>query len=67
LTTFPKSIAMLSSLETLDMALNPLTSLPVEIANLKNLKTLTLVGNEMPAKEQQKIKALLPNTTIYFE
>jgi hypothetical protein len=67
LTTFPKSIAMLSSLETLDMALNPLTSLPVEIANLKNLKTLTLVGNEMPVKEQQKIKALLPNTTIYFE
>jgi|GEM_PF-850194 len=67
LTTFPKSIAMLTSLENLDMAINPLTSLPVEIANLKNLKTLTLVGHEMPAKEQQKVKALLPNTTIYFE
>ncbi|MBX9853561.1 MAG: leucine-rich repeat domain-containing protein [Cytophagaceae bacterium] len=67
LTTFPKSISMLTSLENLDLALNPLTSLPLEISNLKNLKTLTLVGHEMPLKEQQKVKALLPNTTIYFE
>jgi tetratricopeptide (TPR) repeat protein len=67
LTTFPKSIAMLASLENLDLALNPLTSLPVEIANLKNLKTLTLVGHEMSGKEQAKVKALLPHTTIYFE
>lgn len=67
LTDFPKSVAMLSSLENLDLALNPLTSLPIEISNLKNLKTLTLVGHEMSAKEQQKVKALLPNTKIYFE
>jgi tetratricopeptide (TPR) repeat protein len=67
LTSLPKSVAMLSSLENLDLALNPLTSLPVEISNLKNLKTLTLVGHEMPQKEQQKVKALLPNTKIYFE
>jgi tetratricopeptide (TPR) repeat protein len=67
LSTFPKSIAMLTSLENLDLALNPLKTLPVEIANLKNLKILTLVGHEMPSKEQQKVKALLPNTTIYFE
>jgi tetratricopeptide (TPR) repeat protein len=67
LTELPKSVAMLSSLETLDLALNPLTSLPLEISNLKNLKTLTLVGHEMSSKEQQKVKALLPNTKIYFE
>jgi tetratricopeptide (TPR) repeat protein len=67
LTDLPKSVAMLTSLENLDLALNPLTSLPLEISNLKNLKTLTLVGHEMSSKEQQKIKALLPNTKIYFE
>lgn len=67
LTSLPKSVAMLTSLENLDLALNPLTSLPLEITNLKNLKTLTLVGHDMPQKEQQKVKALLPNTKIYFE
>lgn len=67
LTNLPKSVAMLSSLENLDLALNPLTSLPIEISNLTNLKTLTLVGHEMSAKEQQKVKALLPKTKIYFE
>ena len=67
LTSLPKSVAMLTSLENLDLALNPLTSLPLEISNLKNLKTLTLVGHEMSQKEQQKVKALLPKTKIYFE
>lgn len=67
ITSLPKSVAMLSSLENLDLALNKLTVLPIEIANLKNLKTLTLVGNDLSAKEQSKVKALLPNTTIYFE
>ena len=67
LTSFPKSVAMLSSLETLDLAFNKLTAMPIEIANLKKLKTLILVGNEIPKGEQNKIKALLPNTTINFE
>lgn len=67
LTSLPKSVAQLTSLENLDLALNPLTTLPLEITNLTNLKTLILVGNEMNAKEQQKIKALLPNCKIYFE
>ncbi|MFN3405537.1 MAG: leucine-rich repeat domain-containing protein [Cytophagaceae bacterium] len=67
LTELPKSVAMLTQLENLDLALNKLTVLPIEIANMKNLKTLTLVGNELSPKEQAKVKALLPNTTIYFE
>ncbi|MCU0428931.1 MAG: leucine-rich repeat domain-containing protein [Cytophagaceae bacterium] len=67
LTSFPKSVANLNNLETLDLALNKLTSLPIEISGLKNLKTLILVGNEISGSEQKKIKALLPNTTIYFE
>jgi hypothetical protein len=67
LTSLPKSVAMLTSLENLDLALNPLTSMPLEISNLKNLKILTIVGHNMPSKEQQKLKALLPNTKIYFE
>jgi hypothetical protein len=67
LTSLPKSVAMLTSLENLDLALNPLTSLPLEISNLKNLKSLTLVGHEMSATEQKKVKALLPNCKIYFE
>ncbi len=67
LTTFPKSVAMLSSLEVLDLAFNKLTTMPIEIANLKNLKTLILVGNEISKNEQNKIKALLPKTTISFE
>lgn len=66
LTAFPKSVANLTNLETLDLALNKLTSLPIEIASLKNLKTLILVGNEIPASEQKKIKALLPNTQVFF-
>lgn len=65
--TLPKSVAMLTSLETLDLALNKLTSLPLEIANMKSLKTLILVGNEIPIQQQQIIKKMLPNTTVYFE
>jgi len=67
LTSVPRSVSMLTSLVTLDLALNKLTSLPLEIANLKNLKTLILVGNEIPPAQQQIIKKMLPNTTIYFE
>jgi len=67
LKSIPASLCSISTLENLDLALNMITSLPAEIGNLKNLKTLVLVGNEIPAKEQQRIKALLPNTVITFE
>lgn len=67
LTELPRSVVSLTQIETLDLSINKLTSLPTEIAGMKRLKTLVLVGNEIPVKEQQRIKALLPNTTIYFE
>ena len=67
LKAIPASIGNLTQLENLDLALNTLTTLPAEIANLKQLKVLVLVGNEIPSKEQQRIKSLLPNTKITFE
>ncbi len=67
LKVLPANIGTLTELEDLDLALNMLTTLPTEIENLKKLKRLILVGNEISAKEQQRIKTLLPNTTIAFE
>lgn len=63
----PRSVAQLKHLENIDLAFNQITSLPLEIANLKKLKTLTLVGNDIPIKEQQKIRALLPHAEVFFE
>ncbi|WP_440237486.1 leucine-rich repeat domain-containing protein [Cytophaga sp.] len=67
LKVLPPNIGTLTQLETLDLALNMLSTLPAEVENLKNLKKLILVGNEISAKEQQRIKTLLPNTQISFE
>ncbi|MBC7450697.1 MAG: leucine-rich repeat domain-containing protein [Cytophagales bacterium] len=67
LKSLPTTIGNLTELENLDLALNMLTAIPAEIGNLKQLKTLVLVGNEIPTKDQQKLKALLPNTQITFE
>jgi Leucine-rich repeat (LRR) protein len=67
LTSLPNEFCDLEQLESLDLAMNTLVALPANIGNLKNLKHLTLVGNEIPAKEQQRIKAALPNTQIVFE
>lgn len=68
ISSMPKSVARLVNLQRLDMAFNKLTGLPLEIANLKQLKELVLVGNDISAKEQAKIKALVPPTCkVYFE
>ncbi len=67
LKVLPPNIGTLTELEDLDLALNMLTTLPAEVVTLKKLKKLILVGNEIPAKEQQRIKTLLPNTEIAFE
>lgn len=67
-TSMPKSIARLKNLQKLDMAFNKLSGLPLELANLKQLSELVLVGNEISAREQAKIKALVPPTCkVYFE
>ncbi len=44
---FPEIIAMLTSLENLNLAWNSLTELPKSICNLHHLKVLDLIGNNL--------------------
>lgn len=62
----PESLAKLKQLEYLDLSANEIKSLPKDISNWKSIKTLLLMGNEFSNGEQKRIKAELPNTTIYF-
>jgi hypothetical protein len=65
--TIPVSIGNLTKLEQLDARYNKLTELPSEITRLSNnLKILYLGGNNFPKEEQDRIRMLLPTTTIYF-
>lgn len=65
--TIPASIGNLTKLELLDARYNKLTKLPSEIARLSNnLKILYLGGNNFSQEEQDRIRTLLPTTTIYF-
>lgn len=64
--TIPSSIGKLENLEILDLSHNHIENLPQEIINCKKLKTLILVGNDFSAKEQNKIKSLLPAANVYF-
>jgi Leucine-rich repeat (LRR) protein len=64
--TIPKTIGKLEHLEILDLSHNHIENLPQEIINCKKLKTLILVGNDFSAKEQNKIKSLLPGANVYF-
>jgi Leucine-rich repeat (LRR) protein len=59
-------IGELEELEELDLSENQLKILPDEIRKLKKLRTLYLSKNPISKEEQERIKALLPNTTIYF-
>ena len=59
-------IGELKELEKLNLSENQLKTLPDEIQNLKKLKNLYLSDNPISKEEQERIKALLPNTTIYF-
>lgn len=47
LQTVPRSIALLKSLERLDLSDNNIVSLPVELGELKNLTELNLEGNPL--------------------
>lgn len=59
-------IGELTKLEDLRLSHNQLKTLPEEIKNLKNLIELHLSDNPISKAEQERIKSLLPNTTIYF-
>lgn len=67
LTSVPPEIGNFTNLKTLSFSLNQLTTLPDEIGNLKdNLQTLFLSENNFSQAEKNRIKAMLPNTTIHF-
>jgi hypothetical protein len=46
---------------------NQLTAFPRNLRRLRGLKTLIAVGNPLPAPEQARIRAALPNCTVRFE
>lgn len=59
-------IRNLSFLRELDLSENELETLPSEMAQLKNLRILNLSGNMIPDAEQDRIRELLPNCSVYF-
>jgi Leucine-rich repeat (LRR) protein len=60
------NIEKLDSLEYLQLNGCRLTKLPANIGNLKYLKELALVGNNIDATEQVRIKTALPHCIIQF-
>ncbi len=64
--TIPGAIGQLSQLQRLDLSSNELVTLPPEIQQLTQLETLSLCGNAFPAAEQERLRALLPNTEVVF-
>lgn len=59
-------IRNLSFLRELDLSENELETLPSEMAQLKNLRILNLSGNLIPDAEQDRIREMLPNCSVYF-
>ncbi|MCR8557914.1 leucine-rich repeat domain-containing protein [Mucilaginibacter sp. BJC16-A38] len=66
LTKLPKEIGSLHNLLYLDLSTNKLNTVPDEIKDLYQLQELHLENNPINAAEQQRIRKLLPNCTIYF-
>lgn len=66
LTRLPPEIGKLKNLKSLDLHGNQLTEVS-ELGALKNLVFLQLDDNPLPQAEKEKIKQLLPNTSINFE
>ncbi|GMQ27874.1 leucine-rich repeat domain-containing protein [Algoriphagus confluentis] len=65
LTEIPASIGDLSSLNTLILGRNRITKFPDTLYKLADtLKHLFINGNNYPPSEEEKVKAMLPNTEI---
>lgn len=66
LEALPATFVKMRKLQELNASGNHLKALPGNLNRLKNLKTLNLTGNDLPAEERARIKAELPNVTIFF-
>jgi Leucine-rich repeat (LRR) protein len=64
--TLPPEMGNLKNLQVLEMWDNELISVPYEMKKLVNLKVFELRGILFNESEQQQIRELLPETTIYF-
>lgn len=63
---FPVELCELETLESIYFVNNYLRKIPDDIQDLPQLSQLDLRGNQLPAEELDRLKKLLPNTTIYF-
>lgn len=59
-------VKWLKNVVSMNLANNQLKELPKELSYLKNLKTLILTGNPLDQSTVEKLKALMPQTQIYF-
>jgi Leucine-rich repeat (LRR) protein len=64
--TISPEIGNLNKLEKLDLWENEISNIPDDIGKLKNLKILELRGILFSDKQQEHIRELLPETTIFF-
>ncbi len=62
----PETIQGLERLKTLHLEDNALQKLPDSIGQLSRLRRLYLKDNPLSNREKERIRALLPNTTIEF-
>lgn len=63
----PPEIGDLSSLTLLQLSENRITKLPDTIKHLSNLRDLYVEGNPLSSGELERIKSLLPNTTVHYK
>lgn len=62
----PENLDQLTQVQLINLNSNQLSSLPDSISKLKNLGGLLLYNNPISKEEQERIKTLLPHTTISF-
>jgi Leucine-rich repeat (LRR) protein len=66
LQSIPENIGNLENLRYLSLEKNRLKTLPESISKLKKLEELYLADNLFSETEQQRIRALVPHSAIYF-